>query len=126
MPGSPAPSSVPPSGGAGEGAGGASADSDLGPSPGPDAGLDAGLEAALDAALVRLLDARAATASVCPSEVARAVAAERGQEEWRSLMGPARAAAQRLVAGGQAQVTQGARVVDPSTARGPIRVRRPR
>jgi hypothetical protein len=86
------------------------------------------LDAALDAALVRLLDARAATGSVCPSEVARTVAAERGleDEEWRALMEPARAAARRLVASGGAQVTQGGRVVDPSTAKGPVRVRRPR
>jgi len=38
-------------------------------------------------------------------------------------MEPARAAARRLVASGEAQVTQGGQVVDPSTARGPIRVR---
>jgi len=94
------------------------------------AGSAAGREVdrALDAALARLLDARPATASVCPSEVARAVAAERGEEgeAWRELMEPARAAARRLVAAGGAQITQGGHVVDPSTAKGPIRVRRPR
>ncbi len=86
------------------------------------------VDAALDAALVALLDVRAASASVCPSEVARAAAAERGLdgEAWRELVEPARAAARRLVAAGGAQITQGGRVVDPSTAKGPIRVRRPR
>ena len=39
-------------------------------------------------------------------------------------MEPARAAARRLVARGQVEITQGGRVVDPSTAEGPIRVRR--
>ena len=39
-------------------------------------------------------------------------------------MEPARAAARRLVAGGQVEITQGGQVRDPSTARGPIRVRR--
>nr|WP_197429717.1 DUF3253 domain-containing protein [Auraticoccus cholistanensis] len=81
-----------------------------------------GEDARLDEALQQLLDARPATASICPSEVARAV----GGEEWRELMEPARAAARRLVAEGRAEITQGGRVVDPATARGPIRIRRPR
>ena len=66
-----------------------------------------------------------------PSEVARAVAGggsatDDGTESWRALMEPARMAARRLVAAGRAEVTQGGRVVDPSRATGPIRVRRPR
>ncbi len=85
------------------------------------------VDAALDSALVRLLDARPATSSVCPSEVARAVAGGDADEAaWRALVEPARAAARRLVAAGGAEITQGGRVVDPSTAKGPIRVRRPR
>jgi len=44
-------------------------------------------------------------------------------ETWRELMEPARRAARRLVAAGKVQITQGGVVVDPSTARGPIRVR---
>jgi hypothetical protein len=76
----------------------------------------------LEGALRRLLDARPRSASVCPSEVARAV----DERRWRDLMEPARAAARRLEAAGEVQVTQGGRVVDPSTARGPIRIRRPR
>ncbi len=83
---------------------------------------DRGEAARLEAALVALLAARAGDASVCPSEVARAV----GGEAWRSLMEPVRAAARRLVARGEVEVCQGGRVVDPSTARGPIRVRRTR
>ncbi len=79
-------------------------------------------DAALERSLEDLLDARAASSSVCPSEAARAV----GGEEWRDLMEPARAAARRLVVAGRAQITQGGAVVDPDTARGPIRVRRPR
>jgi hypothetical protein len=38
-------------------------------------------------------------------------------------MEPARAAARRLVADGEVEITQRGRVVDPSTARGPIRIR---
>jgi hypothetical protein len=76
----------------------------------------------LEAAILDLLAARAADATICPSEAARAV----DPEGWRDLMEPARSAARRLVADGRAQITQGGRVVDPSTAKGPIRVRRPR
>ena len=39
-------------------------------------------------------------------------------------MEPARAAARRLVASGDVEITQGGHVVDGSTAKGPIRVRR--
>lgn len=83
------------------------------------------VDAALEVALLELLDRRAATATVCPSEAARAVS---GQDEtaWRPLMEPARMAARRLVARGEVEVTQGGRLVDPSTAKGPVRVRRSR
>ncbi len=75
---------------------------------------------ALEQSLRDLLAARARTATVCPSEAARAV----GGDDWRDLMEPARAAARRLVAAGEVEITQGGRVVDGSTAKGPIRVRR--
>lgn len=78
----------------------------------------------LEAAILALLDARAAGASICPSEAARRVAAQRGApDSWRSLMEPARRAARRLVAGGAVTITQKGRPVDPSTAKGPIRIR---
>jgi hypothetical protein len=76
----------------------------------------------LEDALRDLLATRARDGSVCPSEAARLVA----PQQWRALMEPARAAARRLVAAGEAEITQQGRVVDPSRARGPIRVRRPR
>lgn len=74
----------------------------------------------LERAILDLLGARAATATICPSEAARAV----GGDGWRELMEPARRAARRLVATDAVEITQGGRVVDPSTARGPIRIRR--
>lgn len=70
-------------------------------------------------AIIHLLGQRAGTATICPSEAARVV----GGEEWRTLMEPARAAARRLVAQGELLITQNGRVVDPSTAKGPIRLR---
>nr|WP_211660819.1 DUF3253 domain-containing protein [Modestobacter muralis] len=69
-----------------------------------------------------LLDQRRPGTTICPSEAARAV----DPEGWRELMPAARAAAGRLVAAGQAEVTQRGEVVDVATARGPVRIRRPR
>lgn len=76
----------------------------------------------LEATIRDLLSSRASTATICPSDAARAVA----PEDWRDLMEPARRAARRLVAAGEVDITQGGRVVDPSTAKGPIRIRRRR
>ncbi|WP_238335647.1 DUF3253 domain-containing protein [Serinicoccus kebangsaanensis] len=75
----------------------------------------------LEAAVLRLLAARAPRSTVCPSEVAREVA---GDDGWRELMEPARRAARRLVVAGEVEITQAGRVVDPSRATGPIRLRR--
>lgn len=74
---------------------------------------------ALEASILDLLGRRKGGATICPSEAARAV----GGEDWRELMEPARRAARRLVAQDRAEITQQGRVVDPSTAKGPIRVR---
>ncbi|KAF0961605.1 DUF3253 domain-containing protein [Rhodococcus sp. T7] len=67
-----------------------------------------------------LLDARAGSASICPSDVARAVA----PDDWRPLMEPVREAARRLAASGEVEITQKGDVVNPDSARGPIRIRR--
>ena len=82
-------------------------------------GASSTVDTNLDQALTRLLAERGASKTVCPSEVARAV----GGEQWRDLMEPARAAARRAVARGEAEITQHGEVVDPSTAKGPIRIR---
>lgn len=68
-----------------------------------------------------MLDARARGGSICPSEAARRVAGETG--DWRGLMDRTRDAARRLVAAGRVEIMQRGRVVDPSTARGPVRIR---
>jgi hypothetical protein len=77
------------------------------------------VDRSLEQAIVGLLAQRARGATICPSEAARAV----GGEEWRELMEPARAAARRLRATGTVEITQQGRPVDPSRARGPIRIR---
>ena len=76
---------------------------------------------ALEAAILELLDRRSREATICPSEAARAVATA---GEWRELMEPARSAARRLVAAEEVVIMQGGAVVNPSTAKGPIRIRR--
>lgn len=76
---------------------------------------------ALESSVLRLLAERPRGATICPSEAARAVG---GGDDWRPLMERAREAARRLVARGEVVITQKGRVVDPSTAKGPIRVRR--
>lgn len=74
----------------------------------------------LERAILDLLGQRADGATICPSEAAELV----GGDDWRELMEPARRAARRLVAGGDVVITQRGAVVDPSTAKGPIRIRR--
>jgi hypothetical protein len=78
------------------------------------------VDVALEAAIVRLLEARAAGGTICPSEAARAVDAE----GWEALMEPARMAARRLVNARRVVILQGGKPVDPDTARGPIRIGR--
>jgi len=77
------------------------------------------IDRVLEREILDLLDARAGK-SICPSEVARAVE----PDAWRELMEPARQAARRLVAKGEVVITQRGRIVDGSTAKGPIRIRR--
>jgi hypothetical protein len=78
------------------------------------------VDARLEQVIVALLAARARGASICPSEASRAVL---GDVDAAS-MERTRRAARRLVARGVLQVTQKGVVVDPSRARGPIRLRR--
>jgi hypothetical protein len=83
------------------------------------------LDRQLEDRIRELLAARAATSTICPSDVARSIAPD-DEAAWRDLMEPVRRAARRLVAAGEVDITQGGSVVDPSTAKGPIRIRRRR
>lgn len=74
---------------------------------------------ALEQAILDLLGSRAASATICPSEAARRV----GGDDWRDLLEAARQAGRRLAAGHLVEFTQQGRVVDPSTAKGPVRLR---
>ncbi|MDX3801121.1 DUF3253 domain-containing protein [Streptomyces sp. AK04-3B] len=79
----------------------------------------------LERAIMELLERRGPTASICPSDAARAVH-EGDDDGWRALMEPARRAARRLVEAGEVEITQAGRPVEPAEARGPIRIRRTR
>ena len=70
--------------------------------------------------LLRALLERAGRTGVDPDAAARCVDPQAAAE----LREPARRAARRLVAAGVAEMVQGGRVVDPSTARGPVLLRR--
>jgi hypothetical protein len=76
----------------------------------------------LERRVLEMLAGRSRSSTICPSEVARAVA----PDYWRPLMEPVRRAARRLVDRGEVEITQQGSVVDPSTAKGPIRIRLPR
>ena len=80
-------------------------------------------DAALEAAILGLLAERGRDKTICPSEAAKAVGGKDVRRDWEGLMEPARAAARRLVAAGRIVITQGGRVVDPSTAKGAIRLK---
>jgi hypothetical protein len=81
---------------------------------------NSGPQRALEQAILDLLAQRKRGGTICPSEAARAVGTE---ATWRELMEPARQAARRLVDRDQVEITQKGKVVDPSLARGPIRIR---
>ena len=74
----------------------------------------------VERAILDLLARRDRGATICPSEVARALG---GDEGFRSLMPLVRGVAAELVARGEIEVTQSGEVVDPADARGPIRLR---
>lgn len=77
------------------------------------------LEAAVRELLTRRRTTGGARATACPSEVARGLA----PEDWRPLMEPVRAAARRLAARGEVEWLQDGHLVDPSHARGAVRLR---
>lgn len=73
--------------------------------------------ASLVAEILRQAEARGRGRTLCPSEVARALA-----DDWRPLMPSIRAEAARLAKAGHITVTQKGVAVDPTKARGPIRL----
>lgn len=71
----------------------------------------------------QLLAERAPAASICPSEVARALTG--GQAGWRRWMPDVRRVAAGMAADGTLLVTRGDQPVDALAPGGPVRLRRP-
>lgn len=76
----------------------------------------------IEATIARLLDTRASGATICPSEVARALA----PDAWRPLMSHVRDVARALARDGRLELRQRGRRIDPGAEpRGPIRLAQP-
>lgn len=75
----------------------------------------------LEQAILSLLATRPRGESICPSEAIQTLFPEK---PWRDHMEQTRQAARRLVAQGQIEILQKGQTVDPSTAKGPIRLRK--
>ena len=73
---------------------------------------------AIEAAVLRLTEAQGPTKSICPSDVARALA-----PEWRPLLLAVRRAALRLAAEGRIDVLRKGEPVSPEAVRVVIRLR---
>ncbi len=78
--------------------------------------------AAIRAEILRQTSARGPGSSICPSEVARALA---GGDDgpWRPLMGPVRRAAADLARAGRVEILRKGKPVPPEAMRGVIRLR---
>ena len=75
------------------------------------------------AVIFELLAGRAAVATICPSDAARALAFD--EAAWRALMPEVRRVAGSLAAAGRLRVTSRGVEVDALAAQGPIRLGRP-
>jgi hypothetical protein len=77
----------------------------------------------IERCLLALLASRAADKSICPSEVARALASDEAQ--WRAAMPSVRDVAAKLARRGIVLITQGGETLHPDRiSHGPIRLRR--
>jgi hypothetical protein len=82
--------------------------------------VDRQTPAAIEAKVFELLSMRRPGATICPSEVARALVSDPGA--WRGLMAQVRQVAQRLAQDHRLEVTRGGVQVDATSRGGPIRL----
>lgn len=77
----------------------------------------------IERCVLDLLRSRAETASICPSDVARALTND--EDGWRELMPAVRNVAARMAHRQRLKITQGDATLDPDQiSHGPIRLRR--
>jgi hypothetical protein len=79
-------------------------------------------DSAIAEAIFALLDRRRGDATICPSEVARAIHLQ--ESEWRAAMPRVRSVAAALAARGLLRVTRRGEEVDATSEGGPIRLGR--
>jgi len=77
----------------------------------------------LEKVILEILHSAKAGTSICPSQAARKVVGDDDERSWRPLMEPARRAARRLAHRCQIRILQGGKEVNPSTFKGPIRLK---
>ena len=76
------------------------------------------IDQALENKIVEILERKPRGSSICPSEAAK----ELNPGGWKELQEPARCAARRLEARGKIELKQQGQNVNPSTAKGAIRL----
>jgi hypothetical protein len=77
----------------------------------------------IERAVLAVLALRSVNATICPSDVARSLAA--GESDWRALMPRVRDAARRLARAGSVRILQRGRRIDPDADWvGPVRIGR--
>ncbi len=77
-----------------------------------------GIAQDIERSILALTAERGPGKSICPSEVARALA-----PQWQALLPTVRQAAVRLALAGQIEITRKGRAIDPLTMKGVIRLR---
>ena len=77
----------------------------------------------LEKVIMDILRSGKAGTNICPSQAAKKLAGDDDELVWRPLMEPTRRAARRLVHQGKIIITQGEKIVDPSTIKGPVRLK---
>ena len=75
----------------------------------------------LSETILSMLGARGAGKTICPSEVARAIAGQ-DEKQWRLLMKPIRAEAVRLAGEGRLTIRRKGKLVDPANFKGIYRI----
>lgn len=85
-------------------------------------GADLQEDQAIADTILTLLASRVPSASICPSDVARALSAD--ERVWRAKMPVVRRVVAQLVVDGRVKVTRGLVEVDALAKGGPIRIRR--
>ena len=77
----------------------------------------------IEAEILRQTAARGPEKSICPSEVARALAQDGPPETWQRFLTAVRRAAIRLADAGRIDILRKGKPIDPAATRGVIRLR---